>query len=243
MKEELIIKIRKNILEEILERLTERDKKEFNDIVEDALMSYFGIKLTDLESPIKQDDGFIVLDDPNYGYYVYVFMDPSIKCKIKTGIENISFNYEPFYIGKGIGNRMEKPERNESVNARIEHLRSRGIDPVILKIKEGLVNIEACKLENYLIEKIGRSDLGKGTLLNMAGGITFNNIEDVPFHFTELNIEKNLNSMILDGLNKTKRLKDAAKKLGISERSLYRKIKSLDIIRNNGKYEFNKKAD
>lgn len=243
MKEELIIQIRKNILEEILERISEKDKKEFNDIVEDALISYFDIKLTDIESPMKKDEGFIVLDDPNYGYYVYVFMDPSIKCRIKTDIENISFNYEPFYIGKGIGNRMENSERNKLVNSRIEHLRSKGIDPIILKIKEGLINIEACKLENYLIEKIGRSDLGKGTLLNLAGGITFNNIEDVSFHFSELNLEKNLNSMILDALNKSKRKKDAARKLGVSERSLYRKIKSLSIVKNEGRYEFNKKAD
>jgi predicted DNA-binding transcriptional regulator AlpA len=49
--------------------------------------------------------------------------------------------------------------------------------------------------------------------------------------------------MILDSLNRSKTLREASKKLGISERTIYRKIKDLDIVRIDNKYIFNKKAD
>lgn len=243
MKEELTIKIRSNVLEEILYRLSDHEKKEFDDIVEDSLISYFNIRLSDLESPITKEDNAILLDDTNHGYYVYVFMDPTIKRKIKTGIEEISFNHEPFYIGKGIGKRIENTERNSLVNSRIEHLRKRGIDPIIIKVKENVGNLYAHKLENYLIEKIGRSDIGKGPLLNLSGGISFVNVENIEFDFTDLNLERNVNSMILESLNKSRTLREASKKLGMSERTMYRKIKDLDIIYEDKKYTFNKKAD
>lgn len=244
MKEELVIKIRKNVLEEILSRMSIKEQKDFDNIVEDSLMEYFKIKLTDLDSPINTENGIVKdISDANHGYYVYVFMDPRIKCKIKTEIENVSFHYEPFYIGKGIGKRMEDLERNERVNDRIDHLKKEGIDPIILKIKEGLTNFDACKIETFLIEKIGRSDLGKGPLLNMSAGITFKNVEDLAIEISDLNMEKNINHMIMDALNRSRTLKEASKKLGISERTLYRKIKDLDIIYQDNRYSFKKKAD
>lgn len=244
MKEEIVIKIRKNVLKEILSKISIKDQKEFDEIIEDSLIQQFKIRLTDIESPINFEDGVIKdLGDVNHGYYVYVFMDPIIKCKIKTDIENISFNYQPFYIGKGIGKRIDESERNDGVNSRIEYLKSRGVDPIIIKIKEGLSNFEACKIETYLIEKIGRSDLGKGPLLNISAGIKFKNTDDVIMSFSNLNLEKNINSMILDAINKSKTLKEAAKKLGISERTLYRKLNDLDIIYEDTGYVFRKKAD
>jgi len=244
MKEDLTIKIRSNVLEEILYRLSDQEKREFDDIVEDSLISYFNIRLSDIESPItKEDNAIIIDDDVNHGYYVYVFMDPTIKKKIKTGINEISFNYEPFYIGKGIGNRIDNTERNCSVNSRVDYLRKNGMDPIIIRVKENMSNLYAHKLENYLIEKIGRSDIGKGPLLNLSGGISFVNVENIEFDFTDLNLERNVNSMILDSLNKSKTLREASKKLGMSERTMYRKIKDLDIIRRDNKYVFNKKAD
>ena len=240
MKEELTIKIRKNILEEVFSRLSRKDVEEFDDIIEDALIMYFKIKVNDLNSPISKDEDIIILDDVNYGNYVYVFMDPTIKRRTKTEIENVEFNYEPFYIGKGIGKRMEFPERNEFVNSRINHLRSNGIEPLILRIKEGLTRIQAHKLESYLIEKIGRADLGKGPLLNISGGISFRDKEDIIFDFNELNLEKNINSMILDALNRANTIEKSAKMLGISERTLYRRLKDLNIVHENGKYQFGK---
>lgn len=236
MKEELIVRIRKNILEEIFYKLSKKEQDEFDEIVEDALMVYFNIKLNDINT--DNEDDIIILDDVNCGNYVYVFMDPTIKKKTKTDIEGINFNYEPFYIGKGSGKRSEDPERNESVNSRILHLRKNGVEPIVLKIKEGITSLQAYKLENYLINKIGRSDIGKGPLLNIAGGISFVDSENVIYDFTDLNLEKNTNLMILDALNKKRTLRESAKMLGISERTLYRKIKDLNIVKNGGVYLF-----
>jgi len=240
MKEELTIKIRSNILEEVFSKLSKKDINEFDDIIEDALIEYFKIKINDLNSPILKDEDVIILDDVNYGNYVYVFMDPTIKYKTKTEIENINFNYEPFYIGKGTGKRMDISERNEFVNSRINHIKSKGAEPLILKIKEGLTRIQSHKLESYLIEKIGRADLGKGPLLNILGGISFRDKESIIFDFNELNLEKNINSMILDALNRSNTKERAAKMLGISERTLYRKLNDLNIIYENKEYKFKK---
>lgn len=236
MKEELVIKIRKNILEEVFCRLSKKEQEEFDEIVEDALMVYFNIKLNDINK--NNEDNIIILDDVNCGNYVYVFMDPTIRKKTKTGIDGINFNYEPFYIGKGSGKRSEEPERNEAVNIRISHLKKNGVDPIILKIKEGISILQAYKLENYLINKIGRSDIGKGPLLNIDEGISFVDSDNVIYDFTDLNLEKNTNLMILDALNKKRTLKESAKILGISERTLYRKIQDLKIKKCDGKYSF-----
>jgi hypothetical protein len=46
------------------------------------------------------------------------------------------------------------------------------------------------------------------------------------------------NNIILEALNRNRFLRDAAKKLGISERTLYRRIEELNIIWDGNKYLF-----
>lgn len=239
MKEDLCIKIRKNILEAVLTKMTPKDGA-LDEIIEDALMVYYGLKIQDVLQQYQDGNKIEILNQVNHGYYVYVFLDPTIKEKRKLDIESIAFNFQPFYFGKGAGERIFQEERNELVNQRILKIKSAGQEPIKLKIKEGLSNLEAIKLESYLIHKIGRADLGLGPLLNLSSGVIFKNPEDLEFEFSDLNLEKNINSMILDAMNQSKTLKLAAKKLGISERTLFRKIHDLRIEKSDGKYFFGK---
>ena len=113
--------------------------------------------------------------DNKKDYYVYAYLD--IRKEGSYNYGNIKFEYEPFYIGKGRGNRIHQHMYN---NKRIVNLENRikiksiikqtGSKPIILKIFENLTNDEACKIEINIIKLIGRKDLNCGTLLNKTDG-------------------------------------------------------------------------
>lgn len=84
----------------------------------------------------------------------------------------------PFYVGKGCGRRHRvhlchaKASRNlDKWNIRvIRKLLDEGKEPIIKKIIENVDNEFACFLEEELISKYGRRDLGTGTLVNLTRG-------------------------------------------------------------------------
>ena len=90
------------------------------------------------------------------------------------------FDYEPFYVGKGRYNRIESHftktalAKKSPKNEKIKSLLEKGIEPIVVIIKDNLKNLEAHKLENNLIREIGRKDLNEGVLLNRIGGISHN---------------------------------------------------------------------
>lgn len=97
-------------------------------------------------------------------YYVYMLIDP------RDGI--------PFYVGKGRDQRMYA-HRAEALSAstsnkphhdRIVEIVEDGLDVVYAKHAKNLEECEALNLERSLIEKIGRSNHGKGPLLNLTAG-------------------------------------------------------------------------
>ena len=92
-------------------------------------------------------------------FYVYIYFDPSR-------------DMEPFYVGKGKGNRSSfhlKRNDRSLIVSRIKHLKSLSISPVIER-HEHLNEREALDLEMRLIALIGRKDLGLGPLCNMTDG-------------------------------------------------------------------------
>lgn len=80
--------------------------------------------------------------------YVYVYIDP------RSG--------EPFYIGKGKGNRifshLDEQSETEKV-ARITEIRSSGIEPEIDILRYGLTDLEAALVEAAAIDLIGKANL------------------------------------------------------------------------------------
>jgi group I intron endonuclease len=103
-------------------------------------------------------------------YYVYVLMDSSKKGNYIYG--NYSFNYEPFYIGKGTGNRINDTIYDKSPFKRnkINKLKQNNIDIKREIIIDNLSDEEAKNYEKELINIIGRRNLNEGTLVNLTDG-------------------------------------------------------------------------
>lgn len=83
----------------------------------------------------------------------------------------------PIYIGKGRGKRYRDHLRIAKNRTKphpfynkLKKMIRLGFKPQFHKIKENLTPEEACALEIKIIRKIGRKDLGTGTLLNMSDG-------------------------------------------------------------------------
>ena len=82
---------------------------------------------------------------------------------------------EPFYVGKGKGDRQHahiRRARKGEESYLCEHIRKLNYHDGI-KIVKGSINLsewDALSLECKLIERIGRLDLGTGPLLNRTPG-------------------------------------------------------------------------
>lgn len=92
-------------------------------------------------------------------YYVYAYCDPL-------------FNHQPFYVGKGTGNRKNKHlyetiDTAENIRKfeRIKLIRSAEVEPLIQVIKDGLDEEQSYKLEKDLIQLWGRQDYDAGGIL------------------------------------------------------------------------------
>lgn len=103
-------------------------------------------------------------------YYIYVLFDSS-----KRGIfvyDDLKFEYEPFYVGKGRKNRIKNTlyDKSSFKKNKIEKLKKSNIEIIHKKIKKNLSNEVSIILEKKFISKIGRRDLNKGPLVNTTDG-------------------------------------------------------------------------
>lgn len=103
-------------------------------------------------------------------YYVYVLMDSSKRGEYIFG--EYKFDYEPFYIGKGCGDRIKNTiyDSSKFKSNKINKLRDSDIEIKSEKIYDCLSNEESISLEKKLIKLIGRRDLSMGTLVNVTDG-------------------------------------------------------------------------
>jgi hypothetical protein len=108
-----------------------------------------------------------------------VYLNPLKKGEYKFG--KLKFEYEPFYIGLSRTKlRMDKhiiiAKMNEKYNKKtfkdniILKIIKSGKEPIRYKLYENISPESAKRLEICLIKKIGRRDLGLGTLVNHTGG-------------------------------------------------------------------------
>lgn len=98
-------------------------------------------------------------------FYVYIYLDPT-----KPGLYvygEYSFEYEPFYVGKGLDRRAYdhlKGSKNEDFFARIQEIQT----PQIIFYEKGLKESPAHALERKLVKAIGRLNKGTGPLYNLT---------------------------------------------------------------------------
>lgn len=108
-------------------------------------------------------------------YYVYVYLDPR-----KPGCfsyDHLSFQYEPFYVGKGSRDRSTvhleqhniKRNYNAYLNNKLKKLMKEGISPIIIKLIDHAPEAICFQLEIDTIKLIGRKPEG-GPLTNIYAG-------------------------------------------------------------------------
>jgi len=108
-------------------------------------------------------------------FYVYVYLDPRKPGKFVYG--EYEFDYEPFYVGKGKGDRIKAHLSNQGRNKnnvlkyeKINHILELGLDPIAIKYKENLSEDDSYNLEKDMIIKIGRLYPHTGPLTNISDG-------------------------------------------------------------------------
>jgi len=135
-------------------------------------------------------------------YYIYVFLDNTKPGKYVY--DNLKFDYEPFYIGKGTDDRIITSfyDKQTFKSNKIKSIKNKGGDVIRYKLYENLENFEALELEKILISKIGRRDLYKGTLTNLTHGgdgrLASPHTEETKIKISETKKSQHLHSIITD---------------------------------------------
>lgn len=104
-------------------------------------------------------------------FYIYAYLDPTKN--VKLSCNDFSLLYEPYYIGKGKGNRYLSHFKNYGAKGAVKKTKSlmnKNIKPIVIKLYENLIETDAFEIEKNLITKIGRRDIKTGPLLNMSFG-------------------------------------------------------------------------
>ena len=104
-------------------------------------------------------------------FYTYILVDTRKPGRFTYDGCNISFLYEPFYVGKGQGFRYrDTSSRNDHVCNLMNLLGDSSIVVHFSEFEPCLSEDLAFSLEVSLISLIGRRDLGTGPLLNLTDG-------------------------------------------------------------------------
>lgn len=104
-------------------------------------------------------------------FYVYALLDPR-----KPG-DFSPFDHEPFYVGKGTGERWKThlwnvrrgDQTNKCKTQKIRKIIKQGLSPLVRILHEGLTEMDAYSVEEQYIKQFGRSlDGGCLTNINLA---------------------------------------------------------------------------
>jgi hypothetical protein len=111
-------------------------------------------------------------------FYVYCYMNPLKPGRYTYENINFSFLYEPFYIGKGSNNRINRHTHSDSLSkdgnvlkcSIIKKIKNENLDIIKIKLYDDLKENDSLYIEMDLIKNIGRRDTKKGPLSNLTDG-------------------------------------------------------------------------
>lgn len=102
-------------------------------------------------------------------FYVYAYVDP--RKPGKYAYDEYAFDFEPFYVGKGMEGRCRHfKKHNDIVKRKVQKIQNIGIEPIIVKVLCETTEPNAFSVEQNLISLIGRASLHQGTLANLTDG-------------------------------------------------------------------------
>jgi hypothetical protein len=115
-------------------------------------------------------------DEPKKKFYCYVLLDPRKPGNYDYGLK-AKFKHEPFYVGKGHGDRSDVHVRIAKLNrchnhkeARIRKILADGYEVIVLRTKSLCTERHAFARERELVTTIGRRIDSKGPLTNLTCG-------------------------------------------------------------------------
>jgi hypothetical protein len=178
-------------------------------------------------------------------YYIYIYLNP-----LKAGIFNyqdLEFNFEPIYIGKGTGGRINihltscQNENNKAGYKRIFYRKLRkiiklGFSPIIIPFKNNLSEKEAFTLEKELIAKIGRRVTKEGPLCNNTKGGEGPSGAIAPRY--SVCVYDNLGKIVSIETS----VKECSKKYNVSTLTVYRHVNGIRKLPSNG-FRFKREND
>ncbi len=211
-----------NSLADALSELSIKEDCTLDVLLTEAVVKHFNLSI----------DGLVDTDALKHPYYVYVYLNPLVPGDFQYN--GYTFDYMPIYVGKGYGDRVVSHltnAKNDELANVINILKEQNKEPIIIKVKESITSHEAYDIESKLIYLIGRADLQTGPLLNKSSGIHYNsNVVKSTI------LEDNSQLLILSALNKYSTISEASQHLGISERTIYRRLKTTNIKKVGKKY-------
>jgi hypothetical protein len=173
-------------------------------------------------------------------YYVYALLDsrkPGTFCYVLENGKRASFDYEPFYIGKGKGNRMRVHVPTALLGVeqtfkarRIRRIVNQGFRVIEKRSIKVFDEKTAFNLERMLINAIGRFDLCNGPLCNLTDG--GDGVPRLPSHVRTQIAQASRDWWA--SLSKTQKAKQVAKysewweRIGHEGRNLFAKRKQAD---------------
>jgi|SRR5271157_1017004 len=134
--------------------------------------------LPELENMLALDLSTIYgVSSADRSYYVYVHCDPTKGLDVRNNLKHLllaskfGLKHEPFYVGKGTGNRAEELSRNDGhrkIRARLTQL---GKEVEVVRIAVDLSEEESLALESKFIDILGIRSFGQnGILVNLDEG-------------------------------------------------------------------------